>query len=168
MGKEEFLTSRMSALSKVIKKAKPGVVARNTVQSSPAPNNIQGIALWDEGLGREGNQKETSRPSSPSRSWTPRPRSSGRAPRGDAGLGQQPERQSPTRLKGAPNGSLATITHNEEVMKADLVKNWRNIFGKDIAGHSRDGQGLYNTSRSATWADGRAVSFGIRPGGVWP
>lgn len=93
MGKEEFLTSRMSALSEVIKKSKPGVVARNTVQSSPAPNNIPrncpvGRRSRSRSNRRERNQKETSRPSSPSRSWTPRPRSSGRAPRGDPGLRQ--------------------------------------------------------------------------------
>lgn len=40
-------------------------------------------------------------------------------------------------LKGAPRGLLATSRNNEEVTKAELVKDWRNLFGKDIlTGHS--------------------------------
>ena len=87
MGKEEFLSSRMSTLSEFIERSKPGVVDRDTVQPIPEPpkpprkRSTSRRRSTPSGSGDEPHardRKRVRREEKRSRSSTPRPASSGR------------------------------------------------------------------------------------------
>ena len=54
-------------------------------------------------------------------------------------------------LKGAPNGLLATSIKNEEVTKAELIKDWNTLYGTGITGHSARRSGALQYIRKG-WA----------------
>ena len=88
MGKEEFLSSRMSTLSEFIEKNKPGVVDRDTVQPIPEPpkqprrrstSKRRSTPSGSDEEPHARNRKRVRRNEKGSSSSAPRPSSSGRA-----------------------------------------------------------------------------------------
>jgi len=115
MGKEEFLSSRMSTLSEFIEKNKPGVVDRDTVQPIPeppkpprrrSPSKRRSTPSGSEEEPHARNRKRVRQNEKGSSSSAPRPASSGRA-HADRQRSRTPVRQvhlEPNKISGLWKG----------------------------------------------------------------